>query len=95
MTKWSNETNHKAVKGLSIDREELKRMIDQIPEQDALEVYDFIEYLNMKREKEALNELEVEYLAKDEELIRQVQKSREDRRNGRIYSKKQGLEYLG
>jgi hypothetical protein len=83
------------VKGLSIDREELKRMIDQIPKQDALEVYDFIEYLNMKREKEALNELEVEYLAKDEELIRQVQKSREDRRNGRIYSKEQGLEYLG
>ena len=80
---------------MSIDREELKRMIDQIPKQDALEVYDFIEYLNMKREKEALNELEVEYLAKDEELIRQVQKSREDRRNGRIYSKEQGLEYLG
>jgi hypothetical protein len=69
-------------------------MIDQIPEQDALEVYDFIEYLNMKREKEAINEMEVEYLSKDEELIRQVKKSREDRRNGRIYSKEQGLEYL-
>ncbi|XJZ27609.1 hypothetical protein ACF5W4_01795 [Bacillota bacterium Lsc_1132] len=82
------------MKGLSVDREELKRMIDQISEQDALEVYDFIEYLNLKREKEALNEMEVEYLAKDEELIRQVQKSREDRRNGRIYSKEQGLEYL-
>lgn len=27
---------------MSVDREELKRMIDQIPEQDALEVYDFI-----------------------------------------------------
>lgn len=82
------------MKGLSIDREELKRMIDQISEQDALEVYDFIEYLNMKREKEVLTELEIEYLAKDEELIRQFQKSHEDRRNGRIYSKEQGLEYL-
>ncbi|WML52382.1 hypothetical protein RCG17_23865 [Neobacillus sp. PS3-12] len=82
------------MKGLSVDREELKRMIDQIPEQDALEVYDFIEYLNIKREKEELNKMEVEHLAKDEALIRQVQKSREDRRNGRIYSKEQGLEYL-
>jgi hypothetical protein len=82
------------VKGLSVNREELKRMIDQIPEQDALEVYDFIEYLNMKRKKETINEMEVEYLAKDEGLIRQVQKSREDRRNGRIYSKGQGLEYF-
>lgn len=82
------------MKGLSVDREELKRMIDQIPEQDALEVYDFIEYLNIKRKKEAINEMEVEYLAKDDGLIRQVQKSREDRRDGRIYSKEQGLEYL-
>lgn len=79
---------------MSVNREELKRMIDQIPEQDALEVYDFIENLNMKREKESLNETEVEYLAKDEELIRQVTKSREDRRNGRVYSKELGLEYL-
>ncbi|SEN67370.1 hypothetical protein SAMN05192533_11736 [Mesobacillus persicus] len=79
---------------MSVDREELKRMIDQIPEQDALEVYDFIEYLNMKRKKDTINEMEVEYLAKDEGLIRQVQKSCEDRRNGRIYSKGQGLEYF-
>ncbi|MGG3467639.1 hypothetical protein ABES02_09180 [Neobacillus pocheonensis] len=79
---------------MSVNREELKRMIDQIPEQDALEVYDFIEYLNMKREKEKLNGMIVEYLAKDEELIRQVQKSLEDRRNGLFYSKEQGLEFL-
>jgi hypothetical protein len=79
---------------LSVNREELKRMIDQIPEQDALEVYDFIEFLNMKREKAAPNQIEVDYLAKDEDLIRQVEKSREDRRKGRLYSKEQGLEYL-
>lgn len=80
--------------GLSVNREELKRMIDQIPEQDALEVYDFIEYLNMKREKATLNQKDVEYLAKDVDLIRQVQKSRGDRQNGHFYSKEQGLEYL-
>lgn len=79
---------------LSVNREELKRMIDQIPEQDALEVYDFIEYLNMKREKATLNQKDVEYLAKDLDLIRQVQKSRVDRQNGHFYSKEQGLEYL-
>ncbi|RHW43513.1 hypothetical protein D1B31_02315 [Neobacillus notoginsengisoli] len=72
---------------MGVNREELKRMIDQIPEQDALEVYDFIEQLNMKREKVTLNEIEVEYLAKDENLISQVQKSREDRRNGRVYGR--------
>ena len=79
---------------MSVDREALKQMIDQIPEQDALEVYDFIEYLNMKRDKATLNEMEVDYLAKDENLIQQVQKSRDDRKNGHKYSKEQGLEYL-
>lgn len=82
------------MKGLRIDRDQLKQMIDEIPEQDALEVYDFIGYLNMKREKETLNEKEFEYLAKDEELIRQVQKSREDRRSKNYYSKEDGLKYL-
>ena len=38
--------------------------------------------------------MEIEYLLKDENLIRQVEKSREDRRNGRILSKDQGLDYL-
>jgi hypothetical protein len=79
---------------LSINREELKRMIDQIPEQDALEVFDLIKYLNKKREKEILNETEIEYLAKDEKLIRQIEKSREERQNGRVFSKDEGLNYL-
>ncbi|WP_099354384.1 hypothetical protein [Fredinandcohnia onubensis] len=79
---------------MSINREELKRMIDQIPEQDALEVFDFIKYLNKKREKEILNETEIEYLSKDEKLIRQIEKSREDRQNGRVFSKDEGLNYL-
>lgn len=43
---------------MSVNREELKRIIDQIPEQDAIEVADFIGYLNTKREREALNNLE-------------------------------------
>lgn len=43
---------------MSVSREELKRIIDQIPEQDFVEVLDFIGYLNMKREREALNNLE-------------------------------------
>lgn len=79
---------------MSINREELKRMIDQIPEQDALEVFDLIKYLNKKRENEILNETEIEYLAKDEKLIRQIEKSREDRQNGRVFSKDEGLNYL-
>jgi aspartate carbamoyltransferase regulatory subunit len=43
---------------VSVNREELKRIIDHIPEQDAIEVADFIGYLNAKREREALINLE-------------------------------------
>ncbi|MDB4867889.1 MAG: hypothetical protein JWR03_2222 [Cohnella sp.] len=43
---------------VSVNREELKRIIDQIPEQDAVEVADFIGYLHAKRERETLKNLE-------------------------------------
>lgn len=79
---------------MSVNREELKRMIDQIPEQDALEVYDFIGYLNMKRERADLQQLDTASLAEDADLIRQVEQSREDREHGRIYGKESGLDYL-
>ncbi len=77
---------------MSVNREELKRMIDQIPEQDAIEVLDFIGYLNMKREREVSEQIDA--LSEDVDLIRQVQKSREDRQAGRIYDQQAGLDYL-
>ena len=43
---------------MSVNREELKRMIDKITDQDAVEVHDFIGYLNMKRENDTLKNLE-------------------------------------
>lgn len=43
---------------MSVNKEELKKLIDTIPEQDALEVLDFIGYLKMKREREAFRDLE-------------------------------------
>jgi hypothetical protein len=43
---------------MSVNREELKRIIDHIPEQDAIDVADFIGYLNARRAREALNNLE-------------------------------------
>lgn len=76
---------------MSVSREELKRMIDQITEQDVLEVYDFIGYLNMKREREALNVFDLTY---DVGLIGQVQASFEDREAGRVFAKEAGLDYL-
>lgn len=79
---------------MGINREELKRMIDRIPEQDAVEVFDFVGYLDMKREKETINQLDVEALSRDHNLIDQVQRSRDDRKNKRLYSKESGLEYL-
>lgn len=79
---------------MSINREELKLLIDSIHEEDAAEVYDFIGYLNMKRKKETVSQIDFDFFSEDEELIHQVQKSREDRTNGRIYDQKQGLKYL-
>jgi len=78
---------------MSVNREEIKRMIDLIPEQDALEVFDFIGYLNMKRERANSRQPDVA-LAEDADLIRQVEHSREDREHGRIYGKEAGLDYL-
>ena len=43
---------------MSVNREELKRMIDHMSEQEAAELLDFIGYLTMKREREALKNLE-------------------------------------
>lgn len=79
---------------MNINRDEIKRLIDFILEQDALEVLDLIGYLNMKREKEVSQQLDVEVLSRDKELIRQIQNSREDRENGRIYGQEPGVEYL-
>jgi hypothetical protein len=53
-----NGKKSKAVRFLSVNREELKRIIDTIPEQDAVEVLDFIGYLNLRRERESLKNLE-------------------------------------
>lgn len=79
---------------MGINREEIKRLIDQIPEQDALQVYDFIGYLNMKRKKATEEQLDLSLLEEDPHLIRQVQDSLEDREQGRIYGREAGLEYL-
>jgi len=79
---------------MSVNREELKELIDFIQEEDAVQVYDFIGYLNMKREKETIEQMNLDHLSEDKEIIYQVQQSREDRTNGRIYDQKQGLDYL-
>ncbi|WP_077324719.1 hypothetical protein [Virgibacillus siamensis] len=79
---------------MNVNREELKQLIDFIHEEDAAEVYDFIGYLNMKREREAIDQFDLDLFTEDKELIRQVQKSKEDRTNGRIYNQEQGLKYL-
>lgn len=79
---------------MSVNREELRRLIEHIPEQDAIEVIDFIGYLNMKREREAAQHLDIEALSIDEDFIRQVQRSREDRNSGRVYDQQSGLDYL-
>ncbi|HLR69698.1 MAG TPA: hypothetical protein VK105_21630 [Virgibacillus sp.] len=48
----------------------------------------------MKRERKAIDQMDLDLFSKDKELIQQVQKSREDRERGRIYDQEQGLKYL-
>jgi tellurite resistance protein len=79
------------VSDMSVNQEELKRMIDRIPEQDNLQVFDFIGYLSMKRENDDQYQLDFNSLSEDKDIIRQVQKSREDRKNGDIYNQELGL----
>lgn len=79
---------------MSVNREEIKRLIDLIPDQDATEVLDFIEYLNMKRERESAKHLDVMILSEDENLIEQVNQSQVDRQAGCIYGKEAGFDYL-
>lgn len=43
---------------MSVSKEDLKKLIDTIHDQDAAEVYDFIGFLKMKREQQELKELE-------------------------------------
>ncbi|MNI75068.1 hypothetical protein D3C73_1311940 [compost metagenome] len=52
------DSNEKAVLSMSVNREELKRMIDSITDQEAAEILDFIGYLNLKRERDTLINLE-------------------------------------
>jgi hypothetical protein len=42
---------------MSINRDELKRMIDLITDQELAEVFDFIGYLQLKKEREALQNM--------------------------------------
>lgn len=79
---------------MSVNREELKRLIDQIPDQDASEVLDFVGFLNMKRKRESAEQLDIELLSQDENMIKQLNQSRLDRQAGRIYEKEAGLDYL-
>ncbi|SDF53651.1 hypothetical protein SAMN04488542_11285 [Fontibacillus panacisegetis] len=46
-------------------------------------MYDFIGYLNMKREKDDTLSEVISSLSEDSDLIRQVQQSREDHEQGR------------
>jgi len=43
---------------MSINKDELRKLIETIPEQDAAEVLDFIGYLKMKRDRDAFHKLE-------------------------------------
>lgn len=79
---------------MSVNREELKDLIDSIQEEDAVQVYDFISYLNMKREKATIEQMNLDRLSEDKGIIFQVQQSQKDRTKGRIYEQKQGLDYL-
>jgi hypothetical protein len=47
-----------------------------------------------EEEKDDASSLDISALSEDPDLIRQVQHSREDREQGRVYGREGGLEYL-
>jgi hypothetical protein len=44
--------------------------------------------------KKTIDQQRIASLIEDDDLIRQVEQSREDREHGRIYGKEEGLDYL-
>lgn len=61
---------------MNIDRENLKRHIDLIKDKDIIKVYDLINHLNMKEEKEYVDKKELYPLSVMKNHIRQQQKNR-------------------
>lgn len=53
---------------MSVNRERLIRLIDFIHEEDTVEVYDFIGYLNINKERGAIEQTVLELLSKDKEI---------------------------
>lgn len=76
---------------MSVNREEIKRLIDRISEKDAKKVLDFLEKLGSKIENQAFSPSE---LSEGKALIDQISASRKDRENGRIYNQEEGLKIL-
>lgn len=50
--------------------------------------------VNREGEKGDVLSLDISTLSEDLDLIRQVQRSRQDREHGRVYAREAGLEYL-
>ncbi|MCD8510413.1 MAG: hypothetical protein LRY73_11485 [Bacillus sp. (in: Bacteria)] len=76
---------------MSVNREEIKRLIDRISEKDAKKVLGFLEKLGSRIENQTFSPSD---LSEDKALIDQIIASRKDRESGRIYNKEEGLEYL-
>jgi ribosomal protein L7/L12 len=76
------------------------QLLDKFKHKDMLEISDLVQVIkdefdvNVWIEEKNVDSFDIEYLAEDTNLFHQINKSRDDRKSGRVYDHQAGLEYL-
>ena len=76
------------------------QLFDKFKHKEMLEMSDLIQVIqdefnvNVRIEEHIDNGLDIEVLAKDTNLLHQIEQSRDDRKSGRVYDHQAGLKYL-
>lgn len=76
------------------------QLFDKFKHKEILELSDLVQAIkdefdvNVWIEEQNADILDIESLAKDDNLIHQIQQSRNDRESGRVFEQQAGLEYL-
>jgi hypothetical protein len=76
-----------------------EQLFEQFKNKDRLQLSDFVQWIEDEFEvnvfiEEPLDDANAKSLAEDPDVIRQIHKSREDRKAGRIFNQENGVEYL-
>ncbi len=78
----------------------INQLFDKFKHKEMLELSDLVQIIkdefdvNVWIEEQNDDSLDIESLAEDANLVYQIQQSRDDRKYGRVFDQKAGLEYL-